>query len=373
MISPPLAKPMVTVICATYNHESYIRDALQGFVDQKTTFPFEVLIGDDCSTDGTRDIIEEYARQYPDTIKPVLRRKNIGAGRNWVDLIERSSSRYLAFCDGDDYWNDSNKLQLQFDYMEANENLRGCFHDAIISVETTDGVWFQAKDWSHTPDGSLRWPTGNKRFVKKDHYTLEDYIPFGFIHTSSMFLRWDYSIPFPEWYFNKGVGDFPLWALQVGGGSFGYIDKPLSVHRRTSTGSYDFASRKEFWAKTKPGWIALEDAMIRYFTRTVPLPAIVKLLEERQKDDLEKLIKACYDKKDPRKTWADIRPYRKHIKQRLGVAVPYLRSSRKVPIAFKELGYPQTAMPQPKCILLAKRVLRKAKRMTRDTINLLRR
>ena len=316
----------VTVICATYNHERYIADALQGFVTQVTSFRFRVLVGDDASSDATASVIEEYAERYPEIIIPILRETNIGAGRNWEDLISRVNSKYIAFCDGDDYWIDSLKLQKQFDYMESHPDLRACFHDAEISIETSDGTWFQSSDYNNTDDGRLLWPSGNKRFVRRSSYRIENFIPFGFVHTSSMFVRWDYRIGFPDWFFGHGMSDYPMWVLQVNSGRFGYLDETLSIHRRTDQGSYRFESQAQFWRKTKSGWVDLDTHLIRYFRQLHARKSIVDALVARQGDDLAKLIKGSLECDPPSETWNLLADYRKVIRQRFGVIIPKHRS-----------------------------------------------
>lgn len=313
----------VAVICVTYNHERYIADALEGFVRQKTSFPFRVFVGDDCSTDKTPEIILSYAEKYPHVIIPVLRKRNITAGRNWEDLVARTSEEYLAFCDGDDYWTDPLKLQKQYDYMEAHPELRSCFHDALISVETSDGKWFQSKDYGNTEDGKLLWPSGNKRFRKRKTYRIENFVMFGFVHTSSMFIRWDRSIGFPEWFFGHGVGDYPMWMLQVNTGRFGYLDEIMSVHRRTDSGSYSFTKREEYWRKSKPGWITLDNCLLRHFESLGPeAKTIVKALELRRKDDLAKLIASSLSTDDPRTTWNLMLRFGEEIKECFHIGIP---------------------------------------------------
>ena len=107
---------MVSVICNVFNHEAYIRDALEGFVSQKTNFPFEVLIHDDASTDKSADIIHEYEAKYPNLIKPIYQTQNQysrGGGITRKFQIPRVKGKYIAMCEGDDYWTDENKLQKQ--------------------------------------------------------------------------------------------------------------------------------------------------------------------------------------------------------------------------------------------------------------------
>lgn len=127
--------PLVSISCITYNHAPYIRDCLEGFLMQKTDFPFEILIHDDASTDGTADIIREYQKKYPDIIKPILREKNLySQGVRMMNQFnyERAKGKYIAFCEGDDYWNDSNKLQIQYDFMESHEDCALCYHGMYI-------------------------------------------------------------------------------------------------------------------------------------------------------------------------------------------------------------------------------------------------
>ena len=315
-------KPIVTVICATYNHAPYIGEALASFASQETSFPFQVLVGDDASTDTTPSIIMEYAQRYPGLIVPVIREGNIGAGRNWEDLIGRTRSPYLAFCDGDDYWSDTHKLQKQYDLLESNPNLRACFHDTIVSIETEDGTWFQKADFSHTPDGSCRWPSGNPRFRKRATYDLVNYIPFGFVHTSSMFIRWDFCIALPDWYFGHGLGDYPLWALQVNTGRFAYIDEAMSVHRRTDSGSFAFTNRMEFWRDGKRAFIPLLEGLIDFFTNEKPSQKIVEACKRRQRMELGKILAGTESLDGPEAVWKRLVEYAPAIKRHCDIRIP---------------------------------------------------
>ena len=130
----------VSVICNAYNHEKYIRDALDGFVMQKTNFKFEVLIHDDASTDHTADIIREYENEYPDIIKPIYSKENQYSKKDGsLSRIQygRVKGRYIAICEGDDYWTDPLKLQKQYDAMEAHPEVDMCAHAAYKVVANT--------------------------------------------------------------------------------------------------------------------------------------------------------------------------------------------------------------------------------------------
>lgn len=136
--------PLVTVRCTTYNHAPYIRDCLEGFVRQQTNFKFECIVYDDASTDGTSDVVREYAEKYPDIIKPFIQEKNLySSDKRQRHQIIKSNTRgkYTAFCEGDDYWIDPLKLQKQVDFLDSNPDYGLC-HTRKISlfVETGEKV-----------------------------------------------------------------------------------------------------------------------------------------------------------------------------------------------------------------------------------------
>lgn len=126
---------MVSICCIVYNHESYIRQCLDGFIMQKTNFVYEIVIHDDASTDKTAEIIREYEAKYPNIIKPIYQKENqyskgiqISATYN----LPRAKGKYIALCEGDDYWTDPLKLQKQVDFLEINLEYSGCVHQATI-------------------------------------------------------------------------------------------------------------------------------------------------------------------------------------------------------------------------------------------------
>lgn len=130
--------PLVSVCTLAYNHEPYIRECLDGILMQKTNFAFELLIHDDASTDGTADIIREYEAKYPDIIKPIYQTENQyskGVKINATIQFPRAKGKYIALCEGDDYWTDPLKLQKQVDFMEAKEEYSLCFHNAKVIYE----------------------------------------------------------------------------------------------------------------------------------------------------------------------------------------------------------------------------------------------
>ena len=138
--------PLVSVKCMTYNHEPYIAQALDGFLMQKTNFPFEVLVHDDASTDRTADIIREYETKFPKIVKVIYETENQyskGWGLHHVKIDKLIKGKYIAFCEGDDYWIDENKLQMQVDFLEKNPEYTMCFHNASILDELDKGMEYQ--------------------------------------------------------------------------------------------------------------------------------------------------------------------------------------------------------------------------------------
>lgn len=135
-------KYLVAIKCATYNHEPYIRDTLEGFVMQKTNFPFVAIVHDDASTDGTPDIIREYAAKYPDIIKPIYETENQyskrdGSLRRIMNAaVEASGAKYVALCEGDDYWTDPLKLQKQVDFLESHPDYTLVFANVRFHYES---------------------------------------------------------------------------------------------------------------------------------------------------------------------------------------------------------------------------------------------
>ncbi len=142
-------KPTVSIICLTYNHASYIRECLDGFLMQQTDFPYEVIIHDDASTDGTTEIIKEYATKYPDIIKPIIQTENQYSKHRDFGIIinnciKHSTAQYIAFCEGDDYWINDQKLQKQVKFLDENQDYGMCYTQVknfIQKDKKFDKIW----------------------------------------------------------------------------------------------------------------------------------------------------------------------------------------------------------------------------------------
>lgn len=187
---------LLSVCLITYNHEKYIRQAIDSILSQQVDFEWELIIADDYSTDGTRDIILEYHLKYPDLIKLIFQKQNVGPARNWIDLISMPSSKYIAYLEGDDYWVDSYKLQKQVDFLEKNSDTLLCFAYTIL-VNSKDEVI------SNT----------NLALTSKT-LTILDFLkgnPAGTNTCTSLFRR--EGIKNLNWFLDKPIGDQFLWAM----------------------------------------------------------------------------------------------------------------------------------------------------------------
>jgi glycosyltransferase involved in cell wall biosynthesis len=119
---------MVSICCTTYNQEQFIAQTMESFLMQITNFKFEIVIGNDCSTDGTLEVLKKYIEKYPSIVKVITPEKNIGPHYNMIDTVAMCKGKYIALCDGDDYWTNAYKLQKQVDFLEQNPDYVMCCH-----------------------------------------------------------------------------------------------------------------------------------------------------------------------------------------------------------------------------------------------------
>ena len=154
-------EPLLSVCLITYNHKDFIRGAIEGVLMQQVNFSFELIIADDYSTDGTREILLQYQQKYPSLIKLILQEKNVGAAQNWIDLITAPKTKYIAYFEGDDYWIDPEKLQKQVDFLELNGEYSFTFHQGLKINELTSQyeVYPLSDIRSFDADSFLKMPT----------------------------------------------------------------------------------------------------------------------------------------------------------------------------------------------------------------------
>jgi len=218
-----MSRPLLSVCLIIYNHVNYIRDAIEGVLMQKVNFNWELIIADDFSIDGTRELILEYKNKYPDFITLILQEKNVGAAQNWIDLITKPISKYIAYFEGDDYWTDPLKLQKQVDFLEGNPDFSLSFHNALIKWEDDS-----------LPDKLFCPPN------QKEISTIDDVIKGWFIPSASMVFRTEVIRPLPNWFKTIYNGDYALHLLAAYKGKIGYINKPMAIYRKAN-GSLSFS------------------------------------------------------------------------------------------------------------------------------------
>ena len=217
-------KPVVSVLCTTYNHARFIGETLEGLVSQVTNFPFEILVGDDCSTDETAAIIAAYAARHPNLIA-VPRARNLGSIRNFSDLATRVRGEFIAFCEGDDYWTDPTKLQRQVDFLRGHPEFTLCFHPVRVVYEDMPGV-----ETIFPPDCPPQ-------------PSLADLATRNFIQTNSVLYRWRYGAGEPLC-FDEGIapGDWYLHLMHAEVGRIGFLPQVMAVYRKHAGGMWAHAS-----------------------------------------------------------------------------------------------------------------------------------
>lgn len=212
----------VSVLIMTYNHEKFIRQALDSVAMQETNFEYEILISEDCSTDRTREIVLEFQMEHPDRVRLLLSEKNIHSNAIVVRGIQAARGQYIAMLDGDDYWTSPHKLQKQADFLDSHPECSLCFHNARIFHEDSGQA---GANW--TPPG------------QKQVSALEDIWMGNFIATCSTMFRRGLIGEIPEWYNDFfPITDWPLHILNAEHGKIGYIDEVMGVYRYHAGGLY---------------------------------------------------------------------------------------------------------------------------------------
>jgi len=203
----------------TYNHDKFIAQALDSVLMQKVNFPYEIIIGEDCSTDSTRNILINYKNKYPDKMNLLLQEKNIGSMRNFDQTLKTCRGKYVAILEGDDWWVSPDKLQMQVDFLENNPDFSICFHPVMVHkegvIENNDSV-FPKK--------------------VKDVSFFEDLLYINYIPTCSVVFR-NNRIDFPPDWINKlKMGDWPLHLLNAQHGKIKHVNNVMAAYRVHSNG-----------------------------------------------------------------------------------------------------------------------------------------
>ena len=224
----------LSIVCITYNHEHFIRDCLEGFVMQKTNFPFEILVNDDASTDKTADIIREYEAKYPHLFRCVYQIQNAKKSP-WIDILfPMIRGKYVALCEGDDYWTDPLKLQKQVDFLESHPDFSVCFHPVRVH-------------WEDNSKPDSVFPEEKGRFYKTE-LTLADLSDHNFIQTNSVVYRWRFHKDSLE-LIPKNIApmDWFLHLLHAQTGKIAFLPDIMGVYRRHQSGIWTGAGEKPEW------------------------------------------------------------------------------------------------------------------------------
>jgi len=233
--------PVVSVCIITYHQARFIEQCLDSALMQQTNFPFEIIVGEDESTDGTREICQRYAEEHPDIIRLFLRQREtsvfyvndrqVRLNVAWTQMAARG--KYMAILEGDDYWTDPHKLQLQVDFLESHPECALCFHPVDVIYEG------EAK-------GEMkRLP----QHQPKDFSTLEDLLVGNFISNISVMYRRGLLSTYPEWFFRVPIYDWPLHILYAQHGLIGYIDRVMAEYRIHPDGIWSQKATVEVWVE----------------------------------------------------------------------------------------------------------------------------
>ena len=213
--------PKVSVSLITYNHQDYIGQAIEGVLKQQVDFAYEIIIGDDCSTDGTREVLQTYQQRYPDIIQLILhprRYQGVPGRLNNITNLYACRGQYIAMLDGDDHWTSEHKLQQQVDFLDQHPNYSLAFHDAlIVSADQSFDDFLCSRQ---------------RRVFQSDHtFTLEDVIAeSSFAPTSSIVFRNGLIGEFPDWFWKIVSADAALQLLLAQRGKLKYFSQVNSVY-----------------------------------------------------------------------------------------------------------------------------------------------
>lgn len=234
MTRKKLSRDLISIVMITFNHEVYITQAIKSVLSQKTEkFDVELIIADDASTDATAEVIETFRKKYPKIIKPILHKNNIGIQDNFLGALNAAKGKYIALCEGDDYWTDSSKLDRQYRYMESHSNDYLVFHPVEVKDELSNKII------GCYPDDQI-----------SKTYTLEELLDHNFIQTNSVLYR---NIgPYKDNNVNNMLPlDWYIHLYHARCGEIGFIDRRMAVYRKHTSSVWwrNSESSGKFWKK----------------------------------------------------------------------------------------------------------------------------
>lgn len=218
---------IVSIVCVTYKHDKFLKQAIESFLSQKTKFNFEIIIAEDCSPDNSKKIIEEYRKNNFDKIRPLYQKKHKGMMKNYIEALEMVRGEYVAICDGDDYWTDPNKLQKQYDFLSKNKDFNVCSHYTKMFFEDKSQPDILTSPYDYV----------SEKTKKRGYLLFEDLFPVNGLSSSSVMYRWKIN-KVPKWLYRCSGGDLFLHLVHSDLGKIGVIKKSMSVYRRHSGGVF---------------------------------------------------------------------------------------------------------------------------------------
>ena len=241
-------QPLVSVWMITYNHEKFIAQALDGILMQEVDFPYEIVLGEDYSTDRTREIVCDYQRRHPDKIRLRLSRENLWSHKlkNSIGVLSACRGKYIALCEGDDYWTDPKKLQKQVDILEAHPECSACFTNAAVENENGD-------EQPSVYLGSGR-PESLGLRPRRDYLSQIDLIWAWCVPTCTMVMRHEHVKVLPGWLSQIPAGDWGLGMILSERGPFKYLDINTATYRRHQGGVWTGRSAAQQWALLVQLW-----------------------------------------------------------------------------------------------------------------------
>ncbi len=266
--------PKVTVISLSYNHAQFIGQCVESVLTQKTDFDFNFIVSDDCSSDNTPSTLQLLAAKYPGRIQLILRDKNVGGARNFLDTYAMATGEFIAIVEGDDYWTDKRKLQKQVDALEANRDCSLCFHLTTYVDESG-----KPTGWIHP-----------EHF--KPHWTLADVVAENPVQTCSIMLRRECVPKLPSFFLDLKLGDWPLCILAARKGGLICLPDPMAAYRVHANGVWSGLALSKKNVATSAMYLRL----------AAEYPDLIPLIETAMASQIEKLTLASLEVHALRKT-----------------------------------------------------------------------
>lgn len=212
-----MSRPEISICLITYNHGNFVRKTLESIIEQVKAFSWELIIADDCSTDNTREIIQEYKLRFPEEIRLIFQRENVGPFRNWMDLLQSAKGKYISYIEGDDYWLDPLKLKKQYEFLEDNLSYIACCGNSLYVRNEKEME--PVRNWKKSRD-----------IVTKDFLFGNDLL------SATIFFRNNLPENLPHLFKNVYAGDWMLYYILSKKGKFYYMPEIFAAYRVHSNG-----------------------------------------------------------------------------------------------------------------------------------------